>query len=64
MTIGQALAKTWTEEKKKDTEYRKMKPLMSYLEFNYKERYVALCQRCGVEPISLGKWLLRPAESI
>jgi len=64
MTIGQALAKTHKEKRKSDTESSKMSPLMYYLEFNYNERYVTLCERVGITPVSFPKWLLRDINTI
>ena len=37
---------------------------LTFLEFNYKERHVALCYRLGIKPLSFAKWLLKPIESL
>jgi hypothetical protein len=63
--VAQGLLQSWKEEKKKDVQYsHKVVPLMYYLEWNYKERYVALCLRLNVTPISLGKWLRKEIKDI
>lgn len=54
--------KTWKEEKARDTEYSGVIPLLPYLEYQYKERYVKLCDRCGVEPLSFGRWLCKSVD--
>jgi hypothetical protein len=62
--IAQGLLKTWKEEKEFDTSTCKVAPLMYFLKFNYEERYVKLCRRLDIEPVSFGKWLSRPIESV
>ena len=62
--IAQGLLKTWKEEKEKDNEYNKVAPLMKFLEFNYNERYVALCYRLDVTPVSMGKWLRKEIKNV
>lgn len=44
-SIGKALVDAWKAEVMVDS---KMCPLMYYLEYNYRERYVSLCKRVGV----------------
>lgn len=67
MKIGQALAATWKKEEEyriKNHPFQPRTPLMHYLKFNYHERYVKLCNRVNVEPVSLGKWLLRDIQTV
>ena len=61
MTIGQALKKDW---RTKIDQGERMISLLNFLQYNYKERYVSLCERVNVVPVSFSKWLLRPVESI
>lgn len=63
-TIGQALSAHWKEEKKKDTDHSGVIPLLPYLKYQYDHRYVALCERVGVEPKTFPKWLLTPVDSL
>ena len=63
-TIAKALMATWKEEKRHDTPYGGVVALEKYLEYNYKERYVALCVRLGLKPLSLGQWLRLPVSSV
>jgi len=65
--IGHALLSCW----KKDEALRLQQktpspktPLMYFLEYNYKERHVALCTRLGIKPKTLGNWLLTPVSDI
>lgn len=62
--VAQGLLKTWKEEKVLDTSTSKVAPLMYYLRFNYEERYVKLCRRLSIEPVSFGAWLRKPISSI
>lgn len=62
--IAQGLAETWKKEKLKDSENNKVAPLMRFLEFNYNERYVALCYRLNITPVSLGKWLRKEIKDV
>lgn len=64
MTIAQALLKTWGKEKENDTNTCKIAPLEYYLRFNYDERYVKLCLRVGIVPVSFTQWLHRSIDSI
>lgn len=59
-TIGQALVNCWLEIPYEDNPI----PCNTFLKYQYKERYKALCIRCKVEPIPIYKWLLRPISSI
>lgn len=61
MTIGQALKNDW---RKKVDRGERMISLLPFLQYNYNERYVSLCERVNVVPVSFSKWLLRPVESI
>lgn len=63
-TIGQALLQTWKEQKMNDTNSSKIAPLQNYLEFNYQERYVKLCNRIKVKPVSLGAWLRKKVSTV
>ena len=62
--VAQGLLKSWKKEKSSDSTYSKVAPLEHYLQYNYNERYVKLCQRLGIEPVSFGKWLRKPISSI
>lgn len=65
--VAQGLLQTWKKDEKLRLENEPNSigtPLMYYLEFNYKERYVKLCYRLGLTPQSFGKWLCKPIESI
>lgn len=62
--IAQGLLKAWKEGKKLDTSTSNMCPLMYYLELNYQERHVKLCNRLGIIPLTLGEWLRKPIESV
>lgn len=62
--IAQGLLKTWKAEKELDTDTCKVAPFDYYMKFQYEERYVKLCHRLGVEPISFVKWLRKPISSI
>jgi hypothetical protein len=57
-SIGQALINCWLLETDNPI------PLTNYLQYQYKERYKALCIRCKVEPSPMYKWLLRPISSL
>lgn len=61
MTIGQALSAYWKKERDAG---QKMVALLSFLEFNYKTRYIDLCARCQIEPVSFPNWLLRDISTI
>ena len=65
--IAQALRDCWSKEEsiRELNHPRSPKtPLLYYIEYQYKERYVALCVRCGIEPLSIGKWLFKPVSSL
>ena len=62
--IGQALMKTWKAGKENDTAYSGMMPLEHFLKYNYNERYVKLCDRIGIKPVSFGAWLRKPIQNI
>lgn len=62
--IAQALMETWRAEKSKDTEYSKTVSLSAYLEFNYNIRYVALCNRLGISPQPLSRWLTKRISEV
>lgn len=72
--IGQALTAYWKNttmplneyfEFYKKNGYRPVRTsLMYFLEYNYKERYVKLCNRVGVTPLSFGAWLRKHVESL
>lgn len=62
--IAQGLRNAWIEEKNKGTQSCGVVPLMSYLKFNYIERYVKLCNRLSITPVSFGQWLRRPLETV
>ena len=67
MKIAQALQKSWRQgedERKASQPDQPRTPLMYYIEYQYKKRYVTLCDRIGVKPQSLGKWLCKDIESI
>jgi hypothetical protein len=66
-TIGKGLAATWNKQE----EIRLSKypnspktPLDSFMRYNYKERYVALCNRVGVEPCTFSKWLQKSIDTL
>lgn len=62
--VAQGLLKTWKAEKSRDTSTSGVIPLIPWMEYQYKERYVKLCERLGVEPVSFAKWLCKPISSI
>jgi hypothetical protein len=65
--VAQGLLRTWKEDENyrlKHNPDQPKTPLMYFLEYNYKERYVKLCQRLGVNPVGFGAWLRKPIESI
>ena len=67
MKIAQALQKTWQEgedDRKLNHPNQPKTPLEYYLQFNYTERYVTLCNRLGITPQSLGKWLFKDIDSV
>lgn len=64
MTIGKALLETWKKEKAADTQHSKVAPLEYFLKYNYNERYVALCIRIGIVPVSFGEWLRKDISTI
>ena len=63
-TIGQALLATWKKERLLDTSSNKVAPIEYYLNYNYQERYVKLCNRLSIKPVSLGAWLRKPVNSV
>lgn len=64
MKIAQALKANWEKEKKNDTSTSGMIGLEAYLKFNYMERYVKLCHRISIEPVSFGEWLSRDVMTV
>lgn len=62
--IAQGLLLRWKYEKQKSTEHTGVISLMEYLQFNYQTRYVALCERLNVQPVSFAKWLSKPISSV
>lgn len=62
--IAQGLLETWQREKLNDTPTSKVAPLEYYLKFNYEERYVKLCKRLNVSPVSFGAWLRKEIGSV
>ena len=62
--VAQGLLKTWKAEKALDTNTSGVIALIPYMKYQYQERYVKLCVRLGVEPVSFGKWLCKPISSI
>ena len=64
MNIAQALFKTWLKEKQADTDSCKIAPLEHYLKLQYDERYIKLCHRLGIEPVSFTQWLRKDIETV
>lgn len=62
--IAQGLLQRWKREKQAETGNTGVIPLTEYLEYNYNVRYVALCERLNVQPVSFAKWLMKPIESV
>ena len=68
MKIGQALMLYWQQARAKEkaeglTGIGCIIPLESFLKLHYYP-YVALCERCGLEPLSLGAWLRKPVQEL
>ena len=79
-TIGQSLMATWkscvepldqflnrmTEEVRKTGhgDYKKRYPLFYFLKDTYQHRYIPLCRAIGIQPLSFGKWLRQPVNSV
>ena len=59
--IGHGLLESWQKNKELDSNTTKLE---YYLRFNYDERYVQLCYRLNIKPLSFGKWLLKPIDSL
>lgn len=62
--IGQGLLESWLKGEGFDSNTSKNPPLEYYLRFNYNERYVQLCYRLNITPLSFGRWLLKPIDSL
>ena len=64
MTVGKALLETWKKETRFNTRHSGVVGLEQYLRYNYNERYVALCNRIGLQPVGFGPWLRKDILTI